>query len=339
MIGTGTVPVRPEISVDVAGIYSVNTLQNGIEIKQALERTGAKEAVIVGGGPIGLEMAEAFLSRGLRVSIVEKAHRIMTMIDPDMAERVTDVILDAGVNLYTGEAFKDIEMSDGMATAVVTDKRTLPADIVIMAIGFRPNSDLAKEAGIPLGVKGAIRVNDRMQTELDGVWAAGNCAEAFHLVSRRPAFIPLATVANKQGRVAGTNIGGQYATFPGAVGTAITRILSLEIGRTGLNQEEIKSMGFECVIGKIESRTRAHYFPETGSMVVQVLAEKGSGRLLGGQIVGANGSAKRIDVLAACLHAGLTVHEMINLDLGYSPPLSTVWDPVAIAARKAAEQI
>jgi NADPH-dependent 2,4-dienoyl-CoA reductase/sulfur reductase-like enzyme len=191
-----------------------------------------------------------------------------------------------------------------------------------------------------LGVRGAIRVDRQMRTPVDGVWAAGDCAESWHLVSHRPTFVALGTVANKHGRVAGINIAswendpGTGAIFPGVVGTAITKLGVVEIARTGLQETELESLGLEYASAKIESHTRAGYYPGSGRITVKVHAEKGSGRLLGGQIVGAEGAAKRIDVLATALHAGLTVSEIVDLDLSYAPPYSSVWDPVAIAARQ-----
>ncbi|MBI2880988.1 MAG: FAD-dependent oxidoreductase, partial [Candidatus Tectomicrobia bacterium] len=246
---------------------------------------------------------------------------------------------DVGVSLYLEESLQALEAQGGKVRAVVTERRTLPADLVILGMGVRPNSSLAKEAGIPLGERGAIRVNGRMQTEVEGVWAAGDCVESFHLVSRKPVHVALGTVANKQGRVAGINLGGGYATFPGVVGTAVSKICAVEVARTGLQEKEIRRLGLEFVQAKIESRTRAGYYPGAGKITVKVLAEKGSGRLLGGQIVGIEGAAKRIDVIATALHAAFTVEEMIHLDLSYAPPYSPVWDPVLIAAREAAKLV
>ncbi len=206
--------------------------------------------------------------------------------------------------------------------------------MVVLGLGVRPNSDLARGADIPLGVRGAIVVNERMQTNVAGVWAAGDCAQTFHLVSRRPFWVALGTVANKQGRVAGINLGGGYATFPGVVGTAITRVCELEIARTGLQGREIEALGWEYVSVRIEAPTRAHYYPDAGRMTVKLLAERGTARLLGAQIVGTDGAAKRIDVVAAALHAGMTVEEFVHLDLAYAPPFSPVWDPLLVAARQ-----
>jgi NADPH-dependent 2,4-dienoyl-CoA reductase/sulfur reductase-like enzyme len=241
--------------------------------------------------------------------------------------------------LYLEETLSAFETKEGKVTGVVTDKRTLPADIVVLGLGVRPNTALAAAAGIPLGEHGAIRVNARMETGSPGIWAAGDCAESFHLVSRRPFYVALGTVANRQGRVAGINLGGGYATFPGVMGTAVTKICQLEVARTGLQEIEIAALGLEHVSAVIKSRTRAGYYPGAGEITVKLLAEKGSGRLLGGQIVGLEGSAKRIDTVATALHAGFTVEAMINLDLGYAPPFSPVWDPVVTAARAVAKKL
>jgi NADPH-dependent 2,4-dienoyl-CoA reductase/sulfur reductase-like enzyme len=192
---------------------------------------------------------------------------------------------------------------------------------------------------VALGVARAIRVDRQQRTSVEGVWAAGDCCESFHLVSRRPVHLPLGTVANKQGRVAGINIGGGYATFPGVVGTAITKLCSLEVGRTGLNEREAAVAGMAFTAARIESTTRAGYFPGAGPITVKLLAERGTGRILGGQVVGQEGTAKRIDVLAAAVTTGMNVEDLTELDLSYAPPFSPLWDPVQIAARQAARTV
>jgi NADPH-dependent 2,4-dienoyl-CoA reductase/sulfur reductase-like enzyme len=337
MIATGAVPVRPALpGADARGIYGLHSLESGIRVRTAVDTENPKKAVVIGGGYIGLEMAEALMMRGLDVSLVEQADEVMNTLDPDMGALVSDALLKVGVKLFRGETFEGAEVSDGRVRAVVTNNRTIPADIVILGLGVRPNTELAERAGIALGVRKAVKVNDRMQTEIPGVWAAGDCAESFHLVSRRPVHIALGTIANKQGRVAGINLGGGYATFQGVLGTAVSKICNMEVARTGLQEKEIHALGLEFVVGRIESMTRASYYPNSGKITVKALAEKGSGRLLGAQIVGVEGAAKRIDIFATALHAGFTVEDMINLDLSYAPPYSSVWDPVHIAARRAA---
>jgi NADPH-dependent 2,4-dienoyl-CoA reductase/sulfur reductase-like enzyme len=335
MIATGALPIKPDVpDIDAQGIYGVHTLQSGIEVRTVVDQEKPKRGVIIGGGYIGLEMAEALVRRGMEVSLVEQAPQVMNTLDPDMGALVSEALMAVGVTLYREESLKGFEVKDGRVAGVVTDKRTLPADIVILGMGVRPNTALAKGAGIPLGERGALVVDERQQTEIEGVWAAGDCAQSFHLVSRRPIHIALATVANKQGRIAGINIGGGSAAFPGVVGTAVSKICAVEVARTGLQEKEIKALGWEYVTEKIESSTRVGYYPGAGGITVKVLAEKGSGRLLGGQIVGYEGAAKRIDILATALHGGMTVQEMVHLDLSYAPPYSPVWDPVLIAARQ-----
>jgi len=335
MIATGALPMRPAVpGADAEGIYGVHTLESGIAVRQVVDQQKPKRAVVIGGGYIGLEMAEALIRRGLEVSLVERAAQVMVTLDPDMGALVSEALMAVGVTLYREESLQGFEVKDDRLEGVVTDQRTLPADIVILGMGVRPNTALAEQTGIPLGEKGAITVNERQQTDVDGVWAAGDCAQSFHLVSKRPIYIALGTVANKQGRVAGINIGGGAVAFPGVVGTAVSKICAEEVARTGLQEREIEQVGWDYVAEKIESRTRAGYYPESGRITVKVLAEKGSGRLLGGQIVGCEGAAKRIDILATALHGGMMVQKMVNLDLSYAPPYSPVWDPVLIAARQ-----
>jgi NADPH-dependent 2,4-dienoyl-CoA reductase/sulfur reductase-like enzyme len=335
LIATGASPIRPPIPhVDAEGIHTINTLQTGIQLWEALEEAAPKQIVIVGGGYVGLEMAEALLKRDIQVAMVEMMPQVMPTVDPDVAEPVAQTLREAGVDLYLEEKVEGFEAVDGKVQGVVTSERTLPAKMVLLAVGIHPNSQLAADAELPLGVRDAIKVNERMQTPVTGVWAAGDCVESFHLVSRRPTYQGLATMANKQGRVAGLNLGGEYATFPGVMGTSITKFGETEIARTGLQTKEIEAIGWEYAAVTIDSHTRARYYPGSADIRVKLLAEKGSGRLLGGQIVGGEDAAKRIDVVVTALHAGFTAGELLNLDLAYAPPFSPVWDPVLIAARQ-----
>ncbi|HEX2038569.1 MAG TPA: FAD-dependent oxidoreductase [Acidimicrobiales bacterium] len=329
-LGTGAVSLRPPLpGIDLPIVHGVQTLEDATRIP-----TDARNVVVVGGGYIGLEMAEAFLRRGARVTVVEKAPQVMGTLDPDMGALVSQAMREAGADVRCDTAVEAFEPD-----AVVTEHGPVPADLVILGLGVAPNSRLAAEAGIETGVKGAVKVDVRQRTSADGVWAAGDCCESFHLVARRPVHLALGTVANKQGRVAGIDIGGGYATFPGVVGTAVTKVCSTEVGRTGLTEAEAQRLGFGYDAVTIESTTRAGYFPGAGRITVKVLAERRSGRLLGGQLVGVEGAAKRVDVLATALTAGMTVEEMTALDLSYAPPFAPVWDPVLLAARAAADAV
>jgi len=338
VVATGSEPLRPPIDgIDLPGVYGLSVLQDGIELRRAVD-AGPERAVIVGGGYIGLEAAEALVERGIPTVLVEAGPQVMGRIDPDMGELVSQAVRDIGVELHLDEEVKAIE-GDDRVRAVRTAARTLDADLVVLGLGTRPAVGLAEASGIELGPSGAIAVNPRLQARHDGVWAAGDCAESRHLVSGKPVSYHLGTIANKQGRVCGINIGGGYATFPGVLGTAVSKVCGVEVARTGLSEAELEPLGLQWEQAVIESTTRAGYFPGAEPMTVKVLAERRSGRLLGAQIVGRGGSAKRIDVFATALWNQMTVAEMLNMDLSYAPPFSPVWDPVLIGARKLAEQV
>lgn len=340
VIATGAVPIRPAVAgIDAKGIYSVKTIEDGVAIRKAVEAEKTTSAVVVGGGYIGIEMAEALLMRGLEVSMIDMLPEVMGTLDTDMGALVGQSLRDAGVNLYLEEKLVAFEEEDGCLKAVVTDKQTLACDIAILGIGVRPNTKLAGDAGVRLGEKGAIKVNEWLETGTEGVWAAGDCVESFNLVSKRHVYTALATVANKQGRIVGINIGGGRASFPGVVGSAITRFMTTEIARTGLIERDMIGVGTEYGSAMIEAGVKSGYFPKTGTMTVKLYGEKGTGRLLGGQIVGTEGAGARVNVVAAALHAEMTVEDLVNLDMAYAPPFSGTWDAVHIAARQLMKQV
>jgi NADPH-dependent 2,4-dienoyl-CoA reductase/sulfur reductase-like enzyme len=338
----GATPIRPAWADTTArGIYGVQTLGDAAALQKWLE-PGRDSAVVIGAGYIGVEMAEALQRRGLRVTLVERSGQPMSTVDPDMGALVADSIRGLGIELRTGVTVQGLETGAGRVSAVVTDDGVLPADVVVLGLGVRPNTALADAAGLPLGITGALATDLRQRVTgpdgiVDGVWAAGDCTQVTHLVSGRAMHVPLGTHANKQGRVAGINIGGGYATFPGVIGTAITKICDLEVARTGLSSKEAEAAGFRFVTAVVESTNRAGYFPGAVPMTVKVIAEKDTGLLLGAQIVGRTEAAKRIDAFAVAVWNRMTVTEMTALDLGYAPPYAPVWDPVLIAARKASD--
>jgi NADPH-dependent 2,4-dienoyl-CoA reductase/sulfur reductase-like enzyme len=322
-------------------VFGVQTLDDGTAVREWLCGDPVpRRAVVIGGGYVGVELAEAMVRRGLSVTVVERDAEPLSTVDPDMGAIVREAMLGMGIDVRTGVAVTGLEADGGRVSAVVTDAGRLPADVVVLGLGVRPNVALAADAGLPLGPSGAVRVDLRMRVPgHDGVWAAGDCVESVHLVTGRPVHVPLGTHANKQGRVAGINIGGGYATFPGVVGTAVTKVCDLEVGRTGLREREAAEAGFAYVTATVESTDRAGYFPGARPMTVKLIAERRTGRLLGAQIVGRGAAAKRIDVLAVALTQRMTVDEITALDLGYAPPYAPVWDPVLVAARKAVDLV
>ena len=338
----GALPVTPGWArVEATGVHGVQTLDDGAAVLDSLTGSpGPRRAVVVGGGYIGVELAEAMIERGLTVTLIEKAPQPMSTVDPDMGAQVADAVRALGVDVRTGVGVTGLDVAGGRVGAVVTDDGPVPADIVVLGLGVRPNTVLASAAGLPLGDTGGVKVDMRMRVPgHDGVWAAGDCVETVHRVTGQSSHVPLGTHANKQGRVAGINLGGGYATFPGVVGTAVTKVCDLEVARTGLTSAQATAAGYRFVTASIESTNRAGYFPGARTMCVKLLAEKRTGLLLGAQIVGRTEAAKRIDGLAVALWNRMTVEEMTGLDLGYAPPYAPVWDPILIAARKATDAV
>jgi NADPH-dependent 2,4-dienoyl-CoA reductase/sulfur reductase-like enzyme len=339
---TGSVPMRPPVpGIDAEGVYGVQVLDDGVALRAELSEGSVRRVVVVGGGYIGLEIAEACRIRGLEVTVVDRSATPVGTFDPDVGAQIAEAVRREGIEMVLSDGVAAIDAGpDGRARAVVTASgRELPADLVVLGLGVRPDVGVAQEAGIPLGTSGGIAVDQRMRTPVDGVWAAGDCVESRHRLSGQRVVVALGTHANKQGRVAGINIGGGYATFPGVIGTAVTRVCNLEAARTGLSSAEAEAAGYSFVRAAVDSTTKAGYFPGAAPIRVTMIAERRSGRLLGAQIVGQEAAAKRIDALAICIWNEMTVAEILSLDLSYAPPFSPVWDPVLIAARKAFEAV
>ena len=287
-LATGASPLRPRLEgIDAAGVYGVQTLDDGIAVRRAVDDDKPTRAVVVGSGYVGLELAEALVMRGVDVSLIERRPQPMATLDPDMGELVGDALRAEGVHLYTGEAVTGFDVSgDGQVRGVVTGTRTVPCDLVVLGLGVRPNGALAAAAGIGVGETGGVTTDARMATTADGVWAAGDCVETWHRVSQRPVAVALGTHANKQGRVVGINVTGGDATFPGVIGTAVSKLCAYEVARTGLTETEAAAAGFDAVATTIDATTRAGYYPGAATITVKLVVERRSGRVLGAQIVG-----------------------------------------------------
>ena len=340
VIATGASPIRPPFpNIEAHGVVGIQTIPDALALDEIIRTRNPRRAVVVGGGYIGLEMVEALLRRGLTVTVVEKLAQPMTTLDPDMGARVADGLRRLGVDLRLGVGVESFETdAEGWVRRVVTDAGAVETDVVVLGLGVRPNVRLAADAGIAVGPSGAIATDARMGTSVPGIWAAGDCVESVHRVSGRPVSIALGTHANKQGRVVGLNVSGGHARFPGVIGTAVTKVEALEVGRTGLNEREATAAGFDAAAEVIEGTSRAGYYPGGAAMAVKVVAERSSGRMLGAQIVGGTEAAKRVDALAVAVWNEMTVDEFSQLDLGYAPPFSPVWDPTLIAARRTGER-
>ena len=335
-VATGARPLRPDLpGIDLDHVKGVQTLDDARVLLDHARTARCRSVVVVGGGYIGLEMAEAFVRWGASVTMIEGSDQLMRTLDADMAHRLVEPMEAMGISVHLDTRAAGFEPG----RVLVEGGDPLQADLVVLGLGVVPNSELAAEAGAATGVRGALVVDRRQRTNLDGVYAAGDCCESQHLVSGRPVHVALGTVANKQGRVAGINLGGGHATFNGVVGTAITKVCALEVARTGLTEQEAARDGFAPVAATVDATTRAGYLPDAEPMTVKLVAEQGSGRLLGAQIVGGTGAAKRIDTVATALHGRLRIDEVIDLDLAYAPPFSSVWDPIASAARVLAAQV
>jgi len=323
---------------ELEGVFQLRTFEDGAAIKGFLAELPRKRAVIVGAGYIGMEMAEALHAHGIALTVLEKAEQVVPGFEPALAELVRAELHAQGVRVETGVELQRIVQAKG-GLSVESDRGAFAADLVLISVGVRPNVALAKEAGIRLGKTGAIAVDQEQRTSAPDVFAAGDCAEARHLVTGEPTWVPLGTTANKQGKVAGANAIGAHERFEGIVGTAAFKVFGLEVGRTGLARAELTRAALDAISSTTTHETRGHSYPGNTTVTTLLFAERATGRLLGAQLVGGEGVAGRIDVLATALHAKMTLDQLAALDLAYAPPLAPVWDPLLIAASTAKKEL
>lgn len=331
ILATGSRPVVPPLEgIGSRNVKLLRTVPEAEEIKEMA--AGAHRAVVVGAGFIGLEAAENLARRGLSVTVVEKAAQVLPPFDPEMVVPVEESLQAMGVELVIGRGIAGFETDGDRAVGVrLDDGGTIAADFYVLSIGVRPDVALAKAAGLALGPSGGIAVNERMETSVPGIYAAGDVVEVRHLVSGRPAWIPLAGPANKQGRVAGANAAGGSLTFKGAYGTSIVRVGKVAAAKTGLSETECLRAGFDYTVTYNHHGDHAGYYPGAETLTIKVISERGTGRILGAQVVGGRGVDKRADVLATAIYGGLTVEDLEQLDLAYAPPFGAAKDPVIMA--------
>ena len=334
ILATGARPVIPAVpGSHLDGIVTLRTMAELDRFRSALDRLRPKDAVIVGGGYIGLEVAESLHALGVTVTIVERLGRLFPRLDPEMGQRVHDYLIAQGVRVLVDDGMAEITENAGRVAAVVTvSGRKLPAELVVLAIGIRPNVELAVQGGIALGPTGAISVDPRMETNVKDVFAAGDCAESFHRLTRAPLWEPLGDIANLQGRVAGENAAGGNARFPGVLGTGIFKTFDLNVGLTGLSEATARESGLSPLAAVISARDKARYYPGAHELTLKLIAESVSGRLLGAQAVGLGAVDKMIDIAATALLGGLGCRDLENADLAYAPPFSPVLSPIIVAA-------
>ncbi|MGI8575448.1 MAG: FAD-dependent oxidoreductase [Egibacteraceae bacterium] len=331
----GAHPSVPDLPGLAEHGYVVHTLDEGERLRTALDRRDdVKSVVVVGAGYIGMELAEALVERGLRTTLVDMAEQVMGTLDPDMAAHVQGALEDFGVRLGLGERLERIDADDAGCRSVQTDRDCYEADLVVLAMGAKPNVELAAAAGCRVGETGALAVDRGLRTNVEHVWAAGDCVESTHLVSGQQVNVQLGTHANKQAKIAAINLTGGDTVFPGVVGTAVTKVCQWEIARTGLSEREAEAAGLDGVTASFTGTASAGYMPDPGTVHVKMMAERGTGRVLGAQLVGTGNVGKRIDTAATWCQLGVRVADAQLFDLSYAPPFGGVWDLLAVAARK-----
>lgn len=335
VLTTGGVASRPPLpGAELPGVFTLRTVEDALAIRGWIEERRPTRGAIIGGGYIGLEMAEALAAHGIALTLVERLPQVLPNLDPELAAHVQAELTRQSVDVRLDQPVEGLA-GDERVREVAAGGQRIPAEIVILAMGVRPGVELARAAGITLGPTGAVAVDDHQRTNLAHVWAAGDVAEAHHRVTGKPAWVPLGTTANKQGRVAGENLAGGDARFAGIVGTAVVKVFDLEAASSGLSEARARAEGYDVQTVSATANSRAHYMPGHQPIHVKLVYEAGSRRLLGGQLVGREGVAKRVDTIAAALHQGWTVDELAELDLSYAPPFAPVWDPILVAANLA----
>lgn len=333
LIATGASPIIPNWDgVNLKNVYTLKTIPDAEKIVQDLNKE-IRDVTIIGGGYIGLEMAESFKKLGKHVRIIQRGPYIANLFDEEMAELVSEEAKKHGIEVVTNEQVRALRGTEAVEM-VETDLHEYKTDFVLISVGVRPNTQFAQEAGILTNEKEAIQVNQFMETNITDVYAAGDCATQYHRIKELDDYIPLGTTANKQGRIAGLNMSGKRQSFKGVTGSSIIKFMGLSLGKTGLSEKEAKSLSIPYETIRISTKDRAGYYPGASDIHLKLVYHKANGRLLGGQVIGNAGVDKRVDVLAVALFNEMTVDQLEDLDLSYAPPYNGAWDPIQQAARR-----
>ncbi|MDQ3767796.1 MAG: FAD-dependent oxidoreductase [Actinomycetota bacterium] len=336
IVATGALPIRPPIrGLELPGVHVLHTMKDSFSVHEAASLRGAESAAIVGAGYIGLEMAEAFAARGLKVTVIEQLGEVLPTVDPELGALVRDELVSHQVEIVTGVRVENISQKSGALTVYGTSGLKKAVDLVLVVVGVRPDSELAVAAGAEIGVKSAIRTSRQMKTNLPDIFAAGDCVETYHRILGAPTYLPLGTTAHKQGTLAGENAVGGDRFFEGSLGTQVVKVFELAAARSGLRDNEGRDAGFDPLTVGSAAFDRKVYYPGARDLAMRITGDRTTGRLLGAQIVGHRDAqvAKRIDIPAVAMYGDMLVDDLNDLDLSYTPPFGSPWDAVQIAAR------
>ncbi len=336
ILATGAEPVRPPLpGIDEEGVFLLHSIGDGLRLNTFLTSHAVRQAVIVGAGYIGCEMADALTRRGIAVTLMEQASAVLPTVDPALGAILAERMAHHGVEVLPGVRVASIEATDEGLQVHTDSGLTRPSQMVLVAVGVRPATDLARGMGLDLGLRGAIPVSRTLETAIPNVWAAGDCTETWHRLLGRPTYLPLGTTAHKQGRIAGENALGGDRLYEGTLGTQAVKVFDTVVGRTGLSDLEAREAGWEAMTAQVTTWDHKAYYPGAQPLQIRLVGDSASGRLLGAQVLGGYPGeiAKRLDVLAAAIHQGMSVQAVSDLDLSYTPPLSSPWDPIQMAAQ------
>ncbi|MFH0976348.1 MAG: FAD-dependent oxidoreductase [Spirochaetota bacterium] len=338
IIATGGISLRPSIpGIHHPGVFFLRWVPESIAIDKYITENNPKSALIIGAGYIGMEMSEALAKRGIKVTVVEFLESVLPSVDADIGNKIRDMLIKNGISIYNNISVESITVNRNENHLFIKGSRNFEilTDMVLVSAGSSPNAGLGQFAGLNTGIKGAFKVNLKMETNIPDIYAAGDCVETWHRLLQKYTYMPLGTTAHKQGRIAGENSAGGNAEFAGSLGTQSVKIFDHIAARTGLNEKEAAQAGFQPVSADLETWDHKVYYPGAEKIFIRVTADKKTKRLLGAQILGAHKTevSKRIDIFAVALYHGLTVGEFSNYDLSYTPPLSSPWDPVQMAVQ------
>lgn len=332
VIATGADPVKPPIEgIDLEGVYYMRTPNDAIAVREVVENDNIKRAVVVGGGFIGLEVAENLHEMGVKTTLVEAMDHIMPGFDDEVCSYVEDELMENGIMVLTGERLISIE-GDNKVKKVRTDKRAMKADMIVMAVGIRANTKIASDCGLELETNKTIKVNEYMQTNDEDIYAVGDCVTVKNILSGKPTWSPMGSSANKEGRCVAKTISGEKTPFNGVLGTGIVKLLNLNAARTGLTEKDAKDSGYEVESVIVPIDDKAHYYPDSKMIIIKLIADKNSKRVLGAQIFGEGNVDKQIDIVATAITFNATISDLQNLDLAYAPPFSTAIHPLGHVA-------